>query len=48
MITYMPEETLCGLSTEKPVNPENGQAYFEIDTGDVSYWDAENKVWLTP
>ena len=51
MITYNQTgygtASLSGLSTdEKPNGKENGEEFYEIDTGDYYYWDAENETWV--
>lgn len=52
MVTIVTEEggyaDIRGLSTdEKPVDDDimNGSTFTEIDTGKVSFFDAESKSW---
>lgn len=43
---YHSAEHFYGLhKDEKPMNCGNGSKYFEIDTGTVYMFDAENKEW---
>ena len=47
MVTCIPEDSLCGLSADaKPLNVDNGTAFYEMDTGKMYMFDAENKAWL--
>ena len=37
-----------GLSTDKkPFNVENGSEFFAMDTNATTYFDGENRVWIT-
>ena len=41
---------LRGLSSEdKPTDPQmpNGSSAFEMDTGDIYFWDKANEQWRT-
>ena len=48
MITNIPNNPLCGKSTDEKPNygMENGQQFYEMDTGKVYMYDAEAKAWL--
>ena len=38
---------IYGLSTDvKPLNVNNADIFYEMDTCEVYLYDAENKVWL--
>lgn len=38
---------LYGLSADtKPVNAPNASIFYEIDTGNLFMYDAENKTWI--
>lgn len=48
MISIIPGNPLCGKSTDEKPNygMENGQQFYEMDTGKVYMYDAETKTWL--
>lgn len=41
-----PSDVFLLSTDEKPLGLRNGSLCYEIDTGAISMYDAENKLWI--